>query len=330
MNEQTTAVATVPKQQNQVSAFDNIECFEASQRMAVMLSKSTMIPETYRNNIADCTIALEMSRRIGMNVLAVMQNLYVVHGRPAWSSQFLIACVNASGRFSPLRYLMTGTKGTDTQGCIAWAQDDAGEKLESPEVTVGMAKAEGWFQKNGSKWRTMPDLMLRYRAATLFARTYAPELTMGIHTDEEIIDIAPVVTDPVARAKPVVIAEPNISAAPESEQRKPGRPRKTPSDAGTVQSTSATPPHQAEPEPAVSPAPASEPISTVRTIKDDTISALIENGVPFDDFRGYLGTTGLFKGADAFGDYPELPATVYEAVQGNTLVKIIKLYGSAK
>lgn len=186
MNEQTTAVATVPKQQNQVSAFDNIECFEASQRMAVMLSKSTMIPETYRNNIADCTIALEMSRRIGMNVLAVMQNLYVVHGRPAWSSQFLIACVNASGRFSPLRYLMTGTKGTDTQGCIAWAQDDAGEKLESPEVTVGMAKAEGWFQKNGSKWRTMPDLMLRYRAATLFARTYAPELTMGIHTDEEI------------------------------------------------------------------------------------------------------------------------------------------------
>ena len=31
----------------------------------------------------------------------------------------------------------------------------------------------------------MPALMLRYRAAAFFARCYAPELTMGLHTAEE-------------------------------------------------------------------------------------------------------------------------------------------------
>ena len=52
-----------------------------------------------------------------------------------------------------------------------------------------MAKAEGWLQKQGSKWQTMPDLMLRYRAAAFFARQYAPELTMGMHTAEEVADV---------------------------------------------------------------------------------------------------------------------------------------------
>jgi hypothetical protein len=122
-----------------------------------------------------------------------MQNLYIVYGKPAWSSQFLISCVNASGKFSPLRYALTGTG--DDLGCVAWATDRANEKLESPRVTIGMAKAEGWFSKNGSKWKTMPELMLRYRAATLFARLYAPELTMGIQADDEIIDITPIVTE---------------------------------------------------------------------------------------------------------------------------------------
>ena len=140
-------------------------------------------------------IALEMAQRIGASPLMVMQNLYIVHGKPAWSSQFLVACVNASKKFSPLRYKMTGKKGDDSYGCIAWAKDASGETLESPEITIGMAKKEGWFSKNGSKWQTMPELMLRYRCATLFARLYAPELTMGIHTEDEVIDVQPIVTD---------------------------------------------------------------------------------------------------------------------------------------
>jgi hypothetical protein len=51
-----------------------------------------------------------------------------------------------------------------------------------------MAKAEGWYAKNGSKWQTMPEQMLRYRAASFFVRAYAPELSLGLATREEIED----------------------------------------------------------------------------------------------------------------------------------------------
>ena len=184
------------------SAFGSIQGFEAAQRMAKALCSSSIVPENYRGeqNLGNCVIALEISNRIGANVLAVCQNLYLVHGKPGWSSQFLISCVNASRKFTPLRYRMTGEKGKDSWGCIAWATDKTGEVLESPEVTIEMAKAEGWYSKNGSKWKTMPELMLRYRTATLFARLYAPELTMGIQTTEELGDIIDVEATPVAPA----------------------------------------------------------------------------------------------------------------------------------
>lgn len=179
--------------------FMSISAFEDAQRMVKPLANSDLVPDTFKGKIGNCLIALEAAQRIGASPLQVMQNLYIVHGKPAWSSQFLVACINASRRFSPLRYKMTGTKGNDDYGCIAWAKDlQDGEILESPEITIGTAKKEGWFSKNGSKWQTMPELMLRYRTATLFARLYAPELTMGIKTEDEaqeIVDVSPVVTE---------------------------------------------------------------------------------------------------------------------------------------
>ncbi len=172
-----------------VSGYNTSAGFDLVQRVAKMFSASSLVPETYRGNIPNCVIALEMAQRIGSSPLMTMQNMYIVHGRPAWSSQFLIACLNASGRFSPLRYKETGVKGTESEGIVAWAKDLLdGETLEGPEVTIAMSKKEGWFQKNGSKWQTMPQLMLRYRAATFFARLYSPELTMGIRTAEEAAD----------------------------------------------------------------------------------------------------------------------------------------------
>lgn len=223
MNEITTPTPTSLQLPERAGAFSSPAAFEVAQRMAKLLTSSSIVPQTYRENLADTVIALEMANRIGANPLAVMQNLYIVHGRPAWSSQFLISCINASGKFSPLRYAMTGHDNSDARACVAWAVDKTGERLEGPPVSIAMAKAEGWYQKNGSKWKTMPELMLRYRAATLFARLYAPELTMGIQCDDEIIDVAPIVTDPVRAAKPVSASTPTIAVAPADP--KPAAPK---------------------------------------------------------------------------------------------------------
>ncbi|MDE7242260.1 MAG: hypothetical protein K2N62_10385, partial [Desulfovibrio sp.] len=109
--------------------------------------------------------------------------------RPAWSAQFLIATLNQSGKFSALRYEFQGEEGTDEWGCRAVTTELAtGERLTGPLITIGLAKKEGWYGKNGSKWQTMPELMLRYRAAAWFVRAYAPEIAMGLQTVEEVRD----------------------------------------------------------------------------------------------------------------------------------------------
>jgi hypothetical protein len=169
--------------------FGNLQSFELSQRAAKLLASSTLVPKEYQGNIPNCVIALNMASRMGADPLMVMQNLYIVHGRPGWSSQFLISTFNSCGRFTALRYEWSGEKGSDDYGCTAWCIEKlTGEKLEGSTVTMSIAKKEGWHDKSGSKWKTMPGQMLMYRAASWFIRAYAPELAMGMHTKEEIFD----------------------------------------------------------------------------------------------------------------------------------------------
>jgi hypothetical protein len=166
--------------------------FELMQRQAKMFSVSTMVPKEFQGNISNCFIAIDMANRTGASVMMVMQNLYIVHGRPGWSSQFLIATINASGRFSSMRFRFVGEKGKATYGCFAVATELAtGEVLEGSTITMAMAEKEGWSTKNGSKWLTMPEQMLRYRAASFFVRVFCPELSMGLHSADEIEDSQP-------------------------------------------------------------------------------------------------------------------------------------------
>jgi hypothetical protein len=92
-----------------------------------------------------------------------------------------------SVRNHPLRFAFKGDG--KERSCMAWTVDKrTGEKVEGPVVSVEMARAEGWYDKAGSKWRTMPDVMLRYRAASFFSRAYCPDLTGGFHSVEEARD----------------------------------------------------------------------------------------------------------------------------------------------
>lgn len=159
--------------------------FDLAQRHAKALCASDLVPQQYRNNVANTLVALEIAQRIGASPLMVMQNLNIIHGRPSWGSSFIIAAINGSGKFTALRFV-----GDLQQGIKAVCTEKAtGEPIEGPAVTMEMAKAEGWVDKAGSKWKTMPELMMRYRAAAFFGRLYAPEITMGMHSTEEVIDI---------------------------------------------------------------------------------------------------------------------------------------------
>lgn len=168
--------------------FNSNASWELAQRIGKAFAASSLVPQQYAGNLANCIVALEMANRMGASPLMVMQNLYIVHGTPGWSSKFLIASFNQCGRFSALRYEWS----KDRTACRAWAVEKVtGERIDGPQVTLEMAKDEGWSTKNGSKWKTMPELMLMYRSAAFLIRTYAPEISMGLRTDDEIIDMGP-------------------------------------------------------------------------------------------------------------------------------------------
>jgi hypothetical protein len=175
----------------------SLQLFEHAQRVAKMLSSSDLLPVQFKGNVQNTMIAMEMANRIGASPLMVMQNLYVVYGKPGWSATFIIAGINSCKRFSTLQFRKEGTKGSMERTCVAFATDlKSGDVLESPEVSMKMAKNEGWLEKKGSKWQTIPELMLMYRSATFFGRLYAPELLMGMQTSDEIVDIQHQVVDP--------------------------------------------------------------------------------------------------------------------------------------
>jgi len=182
--------------------------FRLAQRRAMALSQSTLVPEAYRGekNMPNVLIALEVAQRIGASPLQVMQSLHIIQGRPSWSSSFLIATVNACGRFTPMRFEVGGNDPTaDSYRVRAYADDKAsGERCTGPWITWAMVKAEGWLSKGGSKWKTMPELMFMYRAAGFWTRVYAPELSMGLQTQEESEDITgvPLQTVTVASRDP--------------------------------------------------------------------------------------------------------------------------------
>lgn len=165
--------------------------FTLRQREAKALAASDLIPGNFQGTsstaIANVMVAMEMATRMNASVLMVMQNLHVIHGRPGWSAQFLIATFNASGRFTAIKYRFND----DRTACKAvTTEKETGEVLEGTEITMAMADAEGWSKKAGSKWKTMPEQMLCYRAAAFLIRAVAPEIGLGLYTADELKDIS--------------------------------------------------------------------------------------------------------------------------------------------
>jgi hypothetical protein len=172
------------------SVFSGIRAFEDAQRIAKALASSTLIPPQFQgqNGFANCLVALEIAGRMNISPFLCMQHLHIIHGRPSWSSAFIIAMVNGCGRFTPLRFEVSGEG--DSLACYAIATDiKTQQELKGPTITMAMAKKEGWATKSGSKWITMPELMIRYRAAAFWGRLFAGDLLVGLQTQEEVIDV---------------------------------------------------------------------------------------------------------------------------------------------
>lgn len=168
--------------------FGTSDNFLMAMQMSKALAESTIVPMNFQKNPSNCLIAIEQAQRLDMSPFMVMQNLSIIQGRPSWDSKFLIALINASGKFDmELQYEEEKDKDGNPYACTAWTTKN-GRRVEGMKITMDIAKAEGWLQKNGSKWKTMPQLMLRYRAASFFSRLNCPEISLGMYTNDELMD----------------------------------------------------------------------------------------------------------------------------------------------
>jgi hypothetical protein len=222
--------------------FSGIAAFDAAQRMAKALCSSSLVPKEYQGQqgLANSLIALEIAGRMRLSPLVVMQNMTPIHGRPTWSSKFLIATVNASGRFSPLRFVFDAKE--KPSSCYAVATDKAtGEVLEGETITLELARKEGWWSRKDrqgnetSKWQTMTGQMLRYRAAAWWSNVYCPEIALGLITQEEALDIEAVTVREAGRAS---ITGTEIQAQPQAAEE-PAGPAATAPEKPTTRRTAA-------------------------------------------------------------------------------------------
>lgn len=186
-----TAISSAPPASPYPSAYaptmwSDVKLMNSAWRTANMLSKSGLMPqETYYGRPENVLICIDIANRMNVSPLMVAQNLYIVKGKPAWSGSFAVAAINGCGKFTPLEFIFS----EDGQGCHAEARRLSDGKLcVSTEITMQLAKDEGWLDKSGSKWKTMPQQMMMYRAASFFARVYCPEILFGIQTVEEMKD----------------------------------------------------------------------------------------------------------------------------------------------
>ena len=186
-NEIQELVASPQPELAPVTVWTDKKQFDQLLRAANMLSQTSIIPATYQGKPQDCFVAIEMANRMGVSPLVVMQNMYVVKGKPAWAGQACTMFINSCGKFTHVKHVYTGEKGTDSRGCYVTAtRISDGIQVNGVEVTLAMAKAEGWTAN--TKWRTMPELMLAYRASAFFARVHCPEALMGVQLADEIYD----------------------------------------------------------------------------------------------------------------------------------------------
>ena len=180
--EPSTQIAVKQEPTTELSSFSD------NWKIATQIAKSDIVPDNFKNKPQNVVIALSLANRMKLEPFTVMQNMSMIKGKVSWSGSFCRTLIERSGKYKDLELNYIGEKGKDNYGCFLSAtRISDGKKIDGPQVTIAMAKAEKWT--SNPKWATLTDLMLAYRCQSYFCRIHCPETMSGIYTTEEIEDI---------------------------------------------------------------------------------------------------------------------------------------------
>ena len=165
---------------------NGLEMMEKALKFSEIMAQADIIPTHYRGKPANVFIAVQSALRMNLDPMQIMQNTFVISGKLGMVTAFAISLANQSGLFdSGIRYRIEGSG--ENLKVTAYTNLKKGGAEISYTITMKEARAEGWTKN--AKYQSLPELMLRYRAATLLIRTHVPEVLNGMHMVEEIEDV---------------------------------------------------------------------------------------------------------------------------------------------
>lgn len=203
---------------NQLDAYVNPATFAQMWRVATMFAQSTVVPEAFKGNPANCFIALQFAFRSGLDPMLAFQKLYIVGGRLGMETQLAVAMVRqANCIVGPIRSKIEGLG--KNKKCTVTVTDARTDEDVSHTLDWATVELEGWLNRRGSKWATDPDLMLYYRATMRLLRQQYPDTLLGMYTKDELEEMATVegkVNEPTGRMRPLPDLE--APAIPQPEE----------------------------------------------------------------------------------------------------------------
>jgi hypothetical protein len=144
--------------------------------IAQAFAGAKMVPQQFKQSVGDCYIAVTMAHRYGMDPFLLMQEMYIINGRPMLSGKLTAAICNHN-LAEPLTPVYSGD-GADRKVTITGRVE--GREPQAIELTVKQAKT------SNEQWTKNPDQMLMYAGSRMWARRYTPDVILGILFDDEV------------------------------------------------------------------------------------------------------------------------------------------------
>lgn len=163
--------------------------YEHTLAICASLAKSSMLPPHFQGKPENVLLVYALAQQLDVNPVMALWKVSIINGKPCLQSDFMISLLNQQKCLKgPLKFEWGGNAGQPNRYCVAYGVDaQTEETIKSEPISLAMAQAEGWTRN--PKYKSLPDTMLKWRAAAFFVRTYYPQVVLGLYTAEEVEDV---------------------------------------------------------------------------------------------------------------------------------------------
>lgn len=145
-------------------------------KLSKALANTSMIPVHFKGKPDEITAAILYGAALGLDPMAALRGIYVVHGNPAIYARTMSAIVQRDGH-------RIWTVESTPERVVVAGQRRGSDHVEECVWTIERAQTAGYT--SNAKYKTNPQEMLYAKAVTEVCRRIAPDSLNGIYAVEE-------------------------------------------------------------------------------------------------------------------------------------------------